>query len=493
MTVEKIKVSKEIKSIAIIGAGASGAVAVDVLRKEKAFEKIKVFERRETVGGVWHLDNQVDQISIVPGSNESQNDEAVDVPVGLSTKKLIVPRLQKPRFIYTPAYEDIKTNVPEHFMTFSDIPRWPDKNKPKDEPFTTRRYVEQYIKEYITPNQDVLSLRTTLERVDKDYSKPNQQFVLTLKQETDIKNENGEFVDYWWQENFDALVLATGHYHVPHIPFVEGLDEVLKKFPDRVGYAKQFRNDAKYKGKKVLVIGGSASGIDISYVLSKNSDEIYRSEKTENFDSRTKLRTIVVDGKTKLKPTVKKYLINNEEISVEFDDGSKLENVDFVIYGTGYDYSYPFLRHLWPQFSEHGVRLPQNFQHTFHIPDPLISTLGIPVGALSFRAFEYQSILISRFLSGKVELPSIQDQYSWIKNRELTLGGVTRAYHRIGHENVVSYLDDLTKLGGGVSRIGEHGREFPVITQKQVDDWKLQKSEIVEKWEKEAAIGLAWG
>jgi cation diffusion facilitator CzcD-associated flavoprotein CzcO len=42
-----------IKSIAIIGAGPAGAIAVDALAQEQEFAKIRIFERREKAGGCW--------------------------------------------------------------------------------------------------------------------------------------------------------------------------------------------------------------------------------------------------------------------------------------------------------------------------------------------------------------------------------------------------------------------------------------------------------
>lgn len=42
-----------IKSIAIIGAGPAGAITVDALSQEQAFDSIRVFERREKAGGCW--------------------------------------------------------------------------------------------------------------------------------------------------------------------------------------------------------------------------------------------------------------------------------------------------------------------------------------------------------------------------------------------------------------------------------------------------------
>ena len=41
------------KSVAVIGAGPSGAIAVDALVQEQAFDVIKVFERQEKAGGCW--------------------------------------------------------------------------------------------------------------------------------------------------------------------------------------------------------------------------------------------------------------------------------------------------------------------------------------------------------------------------------------------------------------------------------------------------------
>lgn len=41
--------------MAIIGAGPAGAIAVDAFAQEKAFDLIRVFERREKAGGCWFV------------------------------------------------------------------------------------------------------------------------------------------------------------------------------------------------------------------------------------------------------------------------------------------------------------------------------------------------------------------------------------------------------------------------------------------------------
>jgi cation diffusion facilitator CzcD-associated flavoprotein CzcO len=44
-----------VKSVAIIGAGPAGAIAVDAFAQEQAFDRIRVFERREKAGGCWFV------------------------------------------------------------------------------------------------------------------------------------------------------------------------------------------------------------------------------------------------------------------------------------------------------------------------------------------------------------------------------------------------------------------------------------------------------
>lgn len=41
------------KSVAVIGAGPSGAITIDALMQEKTFDVVRVFERQEKAGGCW--------------------------------------------------------------------------------------------------------------------------------------------------------------------------------------------------------------------------------------------------------------------------------------------------------------------------------------------------------------------------------------------------------------------------------------------------------
>lgn len=51
--------------VAVIGAGPSGAIAVDALAQENVFATIRVFERREGPGGCWYVSSSL-SLSLSP-------------------------------------------------------------------------------------------------------------------------------------------------------------------------------------------------------------------------------------------------------------------------------------------------------------------------------------------------------------------------------------------------------------------------------------------
>lgn len=45
-----------VKRVAVIGTGPAGAISIDALAREQAFDIIRVFERREAPGGCWSVE-----------------------------------------------------------------------------------------------------------------------------------------------------------------------------------------------------------------------------------------------------------------------------------------------------------------------------------------------------------------------------------------------------------------------------------------------------
>ena len=53
----------------------------------------------------------------------------------------------------------------------------------------------------------------------------------------------------WWTEEFDAVVVASGHYWVPYVPHIDGLEELERSRPGSVVHSKHFRGRDALKGK----------------------------------------------------------------------------------------------------------------------------------------------------------------------------------------------------------------------------------------------------
>ena len=65
--------------------------------------------------------------------------------------------------------------------------------------------------------------------------------------------------DRTYSEEFDYVVVASGHFSVPNVPYFEGFET----FQGRVLHSHDFRDATEFKGKDVLVVGRRYSAEDI--------------------------------------------------------------------------------------------------------------------------------------------------------------------------------------------------------------------------------------
>lgn len=174
-------------------------------------------------------------------------DEPVDIPESLPRR---ASRSSRHRFTDTPVYAALETNVDAAVMAYSQepIPEIRSKNSINlhgpDTPFRHHSVIRQYVEDLLNRNgyQDLVEYRTTVERAVKDPS--TDKWILTLRRQ----EGNGQD-DYWWQETFDALVVASGHFSVPYIPRIPGLKEFAEAYPGSVEHTKGYRDPERYRGK----------------------------------------------------------------------------------------------------------------------------------------------------------------------------------------------------------------------------------------------------
>lgn len=153
----------------------------------------------------------------------------------------------------SPVYPALETNVDAGVMSFSQEPipairsQWSIDRHGSDTPFRHHSVIRKYIEDLFTQKgyQNLVQYHTTVERAVKEPS--SHKWILTLRR-AEISDQQTQS-DYWWSEEFDAVVVASGHYAVPFIPVIPGLKEFAAKYPGSVEHTKHYRGPAKYRGK----------------------------------------------------------------------------------------------------------------------------------------------------------------------------------------------------------------------------------------------------
>ncbi|KAJ4943400.1 hypothetical protein JOQ06_005902 [Pogonophryne albipinna] len=148
----------------------------------------------------------------------------------------------------------------------------------------------------------------------------------------------------------------------------------------------------------------------------------------------------ILSGSVIIKPNVKEICGS----SVVFEDGSTVENVDTIVFATGYNYDFPYLPSSSKYMSGHRLGL---YKHVFppNLEHPTLAVVGFihAFGAIMTQA-EMQARWVSRVFNGQVKLPSNQ---AMIKSVDKDTKDIEKNYivSRLTplHVDFVTYMDDL--------------------------------------------------
>ena len=120
----------------------------------------------------------------------------------------------------------------------------------------------------------------------------------------------------------------------------------------------------------MIVVGASVSAFDITHeVLRFACVPVYSSLRTPN----PVFGFVPFDHPSiEKKPIITQILSEGSQRTVIFSDGSKVENVDHIIFGTGYTFSVPFL----PSLPIANRIVPGLYLHIFKQDDPTLAFIG---------------------------------------------------------------------------------------------------------------------
>ncbi|XP_073212457.1 dimethylaniline monooxygenase [N-oxide-forming] 4-like isoform X2 [Lepidochelys kempii] len=334
-----------VQRVAIIGAGSSGLASIKCCLDEGL--EPTCFEQSHDIGGLWRF-TEAGRISV---------------------------------------YRSVITNTSKEMMCFSDFPF------PEDFPnYMNHSRLLEYFRMYAEHFSLLRYIRfkTTVHSVRKrpDFSTTGQWDVVT---ETDGTVESAIF---------DAVMVCSGHYAEPHLP-LDSFPGIENRFRGQYLHSWEYKDSASFQGKRVLVLGVGNSGGDIAAEISRVAAQVFLSTRSgtwvisrisdhgfpldmmlttrfhnclENFlplalmrllrmkkfntwfdhanyglipQKSPNLSLIVNDelpscilcGAVVVKPNVKEFT----ESSAVFEDGTVEENIDVVVFATGYTFSFPFL------------------------------------------------------------------------------------------------------------------------------------------------------
>ena len=255
--------------------------------------------------------------------------------------------------------------------------------------FPFRTQILQYLQEYGEDVRHLVEFNKEILKVEK-----GQKWCLTIRD----SREKGKVSI----EEFDAVAVATGmaavdclilgHYEIPLIPSISGIETFPKH---KISHSKYFRHPSSYKDKNVFLVGNGPSGADLANQLLHYARSVRRSVRSEPNV------LAVTNPKVQDVAQLKKFT----KSGVELVDGTLLEDIDMVIFCTGYLYSLPMFPKESGFITPDGSYVHKLYQHTFYVEDPTLAFMGLPNKVIPFPTFQNQSIVVAKVWAKKLSLP----------------------------------------------------------------------------------------
>lgn len=454
-----------IQSVAVVGAGISGVSAAAHLLRH-GFDVV-VFERSNIAGGVWVFDPRRDQDPEYPVSDSFPDllTNGVDRKMNANgtakqdDKEGDVLLAHAPP---GPCYEGLMNNVPTTMMR-TTLLNWPQ-GTPEH---VTHREIEQYVQRLAqeTGVHDVTLYGTRVEEAAKQPQGSSRKWHVRTKTIIPTENAHGgsqvDFEDKDW--SFDALVVASGHYHVPLIPLVPGLAEWKHKYPTRVMHSKSYRSPREFTGQNVLLVGAGVSSLDIAKELEGVANRSYQSSRGGKFDLEPKL----LPSNSERVGGLREFRLDEGKVmqddlvgeagapipgTVHLADGRILTDIHQLILASGYQTTYPFLKGLESdtipvEEADDKILITADkcvthnlHKDIFYIPDPTLSFVGVPYYTSTFSMFDFQAEVVARVYAGLAHLPSQEAMAEEHRARKAN-GAKGKAFHSL-LSNQVEYMQD---------------------------------------------------
>ncbi|MEM6578474.1 MAG: NAD(P)/FAD-dependent oxidoreductase [Pseudomonadota bacterium] len=204
-------------------------------------------------------------------------------------------------------------------------------------------------------------------------------------------------------EEFDNVVVATGHFSTPNVPYYPGFEG----FNGRILHAHDFRDAREFEGKDILILGTSYSAEDIGSQCWKYGC------KSITVAHRTAPMGYAWPDNWKEVPA----LVKVEGKTAHFKDGTS-QDFDAIILCTGYKHHFPFLPDALRLKTANRLAAADLYKGIVWIDNPKMFYIGMQDQWYTFNMFDAQAWWARDQIMGKIDLPDRATMEADVKARE---------------------------------------------------------------------------
>ncbi len=375
--------------VGVIGAGPSGLAMLRAFEAEQkkgnSIPEIKCFEKQDNWGGMWNY-----------------------------TWRTGVGKYGEP--LHASMYKYLWSNGPKECLEFADYTFLDHFKKPISS-YPPREVLFDYIEGRMTKSKarDFIQFNTVARWVD--YLEDKQQFRVVFD---DVKN------NITFEEYFDYLVVGTGHFSTPNMPYFKGIEN----FPGAVIHAHDFRGADQFINQDILLIGSSYSAEDIAVQCYKHG------AKSSTISYRSNPIGVNWPNGIEERPLVSHF----EGNTAYFVDGT-FKEYDAVIVCTGYQHKFPFLPDNLRLKTKNCLYPDNLFKGVVFNPNPRLIFLGMQDQYYTFNMFDTQAWFARDYMLGRIQLPSFTDRTADIKVWMDGEAALTSAFDHVDFQT--NYIKDL--------------------------------------------------
>ena len=228
------------------------------------------------------------------------------------------------------------------------------------------------------------------------------------------------------REEFDHVVVATGHFSVPNVPEYPGFET----FNGRILHAHDFRDAREFAGQDVLILGTSYSAEDIGSQCWKYGAKSITSC----------WRTAPMPYEWPDNWTVVPALERVEGRTAHFKDGTS-RKVDAIVLCTGYLHHFPFLPDDLRLKTPNVLASNDLYKGVVWNRNPDLFYLGMQDQWFTFNMFDAQAWYVRDIIMGRIEVPDLAAREADVKARQEAEAALEDDYACIDYQ--ADYTEEL--------------------------------------------------